>query len=596
VNAKKAHPLADHIVTKETFRMTLLSRFVHRISPDSSAATTPARGDDSATRSAGSATSTKKSHVVSGQTPISDRLELRPSRTAPVKDAPERGASKQSQSDSSCAASEARSVVRAMERSYGSVRERIALARTPRWAVLGATFLGLLVPAAGAASAQAATLQPWWHLDTSVRPAVLPPGGEGSVVARASNLGNETTSGPSEISLELPAGLELVEEGGVPQVSFLAFSRGRALGDSNLAPKRCSFSGPLITCQTEPSDPAAAYAAYITAKLAEFGIPDEPPYREEFEGAEEFTRQHFEEEEDYVKPLAPYEYIEIRVKVKATSAEPGPFTATASGGGSAAASRQEAVRISGSPPAFGTEHYDLLPEEEDGSIDARAGSHPYQLTTTFALNQNAEETFADNSKGFVHPPALARNLHFRLPPGQIGNATVVPRCSASDFTALASQRVNLCPPDTAIGVANVTIDEPNALGLASYPVPLWNLQPAFGEPARFGFEIFGTPVILDTAVRSGKAGTPDGDYGVTVSTANTSQLVNLLAATVTFWGTPGDPIHDNSRGWSCLTGGKLAELAGGEIVTGPCKPEEQKSPAAFLTLPTNCAAPFATTV
>jgi hypothetical protein len=536
VNAKKAHRLTDYLVTKETTRMTLFPHFLRRLSPFSSAAaTTQARGDDTATRVV----------AVASAGPSEARTQ---------------GAG-------------IAALFRRLTTQHRAVSGVVSVA-----AALGVGAFSIATPA----SAQAAA--PWWHLDTSVRPAVIPPAGEGVLDARASNLGNETTSGPSILSLELPAGLELVEEGGVPQVTFVAFHNSHG----NLASKRCAVSASLITCQTEPSDPTAAYAAYITAKLAEFGIPDEPPHREQFEEA--FTRQAFEEEEDFVKPLAPYEYIDLRVKVRATGAAPGPFTAVASGA-AAAVSRRQPVRISGSPPAFGAESYELLPEEEGGSINARAGSHPYQLTTTFALNQNANEPTFSGDEQYARPPALARNLHFRLPPGQIGNPTTVPRCDALDFSTYATSKVNLCPPDTAIGVASVTFDEPVLIGLNTYPVPLWNLQPAFGEPARFGFEVFGTPVILDTAVRSGKAGTPDGDYGVTVTTANTSQLINFIAASVTFWGTPGDPSHDGSRGWSCLSGGQLAEG-----VLGPCKSQEQKSPAAFLTLPTDCGSPFATTV
>jgi hypothetical protein len=460
----------------------------------------------------------------------------------------------------------------------GRVAALLARPRTLQLAVFAAAVLVLGTVEASPASAA----EPWWHLDTSVRPAVIPPGGEGAIFVRASNVGNSCTARPdaegdrcaeasegipSEVSFELPSGLELVEEGGVPHMSFVAFSVNQ--GTQELGPG--SPSAPFLrNCTVTDRRVGCSTAATIVS-----------------------SGEHFEN----IESLAPYEYIEMRARVRVTSPEPGPITAAASGGGAPTVSRQVPVSIGGSPVAFGAEHYDLVPEEEGGTVDARAGSHPYQLTTTFALDQNGPEAKGTSLGGenYARPPAMARNLHFRLPPGQIGNATAVPRCDGPDFAHEVTGRVNLCPPATAIGAATVTIDVPGdglgALGLQSYPVPLWNLQPAFGEPARFGFEIFGTPVILDTAVRSGKAGTPDGDYGVTVTAASNSQAVNILAATVTFWGTPGDPSHDKSRGWSCLARGHFGITAG----LGACKPEEQKTPAAFLTLPTNCAAPFATT-
>src|SRR6185312_1036382 len=99
------------------------------------------------------------------------------------------------------------------------------------------------------------------------------------------------------------------------------------------------------------------------------------------------------------------------------------------------------------------------------------------------------------------------------------------------------------------GAALITIYEPTLLhGVSSLPVPVFNLAPAVGEPARFGFEIFENPVILDTSLRTG------GDYGVTVNVKNISELPNFVASRVTFWGVPGDPRHDSQRGWPCILG------------------------------------------
>ena len=138
-----------------------------------------------------------------------------------------------------------------------------------------------------------------------------------------------------------------------------------------------------------------------------------------------------------------------------------------------------------------------------GGLDTHAGSHPFQLTTTLILNQNDDP---------LRPPALPRNLQFKLPPGLIGNATAIAKCSIPDFLhRIPGGVVDQCSGDTAIGVAAITIDEPEFLGLVSWPVPLFNLVPDHGEPARFGFELGGTPVTIDTSVRSGS------DYGVVVS-------------------------------------------------------------------------------
>ncbi len=112
-------------------------------------------------------------------------------------------------------------------------------------------------------------------------------------------------------------------------------------------------------------------------------------------------------------------------------------------------------------------------------------------------------------------------------------------------------------------------------------MPLFNLTPARGEPARFGFELVGSPVTLDTSVRTGS------DYGVTVSVSNITQLITFLSSTVTFWGVPGSSAHDASRGWGCVVGGKWAEESGLE-----CQSTSQPNPPPFLTLPTECTPSF----
>ncbi len=200
--------------------------------------------------------------------------------------------------------------------------------------------------------------------------------------------------------------------------------------------------------------------------------------------------------------------------------------------------------IGAGAPSFGVEDFTMVPEEEGGGVDMQAGSHPYQLTTTFELNQSGD-------------PAAARRrsratCKFNLPPGLVGNATLLPQCSDLDFRHVVNRRVwkTSARPTPSSAWPSVTVDEPINLQLSTkFPVPLFNLVPEKGEPARFGFEAASAPVTLDTAVRTGS------DYGVVVNVTNITQLVNFISSTVTFWGVPGDQSHDSARGWSCLVGG-----------------------------------------
>jgi hypothetical protein len=140
-------------------------------------------------------------------------------------------------------------------------------------------------------------------------------------------------------------------------------------------------------------------------------------------------------------------------------------------------------------------------------------------------------------------------------------------------------QTNLCPASTVVGVATVAAFEPLEK-LITKTVPVFNLVPAVGEPARFGFEVAGKiPVVIDTSVRSGR------DYGVVASVRNATQVGGLLSSQVTLWGVPGDPRHNDERGWECVAGGAFD----GEIrKTCPASSQEPERP--FLTLPTSCAA------
>jgi hypothetical protein len=111
-------------------------------------------------------------------------------------------------------------------------------------------------------------------------------------------------------------------------------------------------------------------------------------------------------------------------------------------------------------------------------------------------------------------------------------------------------------------------------------VPVFNLVPARGEPARFGFEVLGAvPIVIDTAVRSGR------DYAVTASVYNATQTAGVVNSQVTLWGVPGDPRHDNARGWECVEGGHYRGQIKKTCPTSPGLPREP-----FLTMPTSCPA------
>ncbi len=281
--------------------------------------------------------------------------------------------------------------------------------------------------------------------------------------------------------------------------------------------------------------------------------------------------------------LPSYESIEVEVFTSLQGSPPvqgAPGTISVSGGNAPAASGPQNITVSPDPVPYGVERFSAQAEEEGGGIARQAGGHPFQFTTTIQLNSGAWTTDA-NHNPIVEQPALPRNLRFPLPSGQVGNATVMPECSMEDFlshiTGKAAFFVDKCPDQTAIGAAAVTFNVPGTVGYWREAVPVFNLPPAFGEPARFGIMPGGDPVVIDTALD------PDS-HKIIASVRNTTQVAQLFSSTLSFWGYPSDPRHDSARGWACT----FHE----ENDFGPCTRPPALPETAFLRMPVNCNTPL----
>src|ERR1700730_186493 len=168
-----------------------------------------------------------------------------------------------------------------------------------------------------AVSVPAYASSPWWSLYSGARPANLPPGGEGLIVARAVNAGDAASTGSVTLSDTLPAGVS------AQSVSFYAFALG--LGKTDL-------SGIPGACETTPGRVQCVY-------------PGEPS--------------------GFLPVVNPYEYIEMRIAVKvAGNAVSGGNRVQATGGGATGASLEHPVVVDGAPTPFGVEDLRFVPEEE----------------------------------------------------------------------------------------------------------------------------------------------------------------------------------------------------------------------------------------
>lgn len=228
---------------------------------------------------------------------------------------------------------------------------------------------------------------------------------------------------------------------------------------------------------------------------------------------------------------------------------------------------------------FGFQRFENRFINRDGSPDFQAGRHPWEMITGFALNTTT------NGIGQIVPDGDLKDTWVELPAGFVGDPSVTPKCTQAELhtpnTHIESGGgfpSGSCPDDTEVGIVHVR-------GLLEgevkeFYVGLFNVVPPAGVPAEFGFDAYGTVVVLDPSVRTG------GDYGVTVESSDTSQVVGIDVVTAILWGVPGDSSHDSLRG-ECLE-------ASGE---SGCSHRFQGAVKPFLSLPTSCSpTPLTTTI
>jgi hypothetical protein len=220
-------------------------------------------------------------------------------------------------------------------------------------------------------------------------------------------------------------------------------------------------------------------------------------------------------------------------------------------------------------------------ENQDGTPDTQAGSHPYEYTTAVHLNE--EVRTIRGAVGKVPKPyrfpegGSARNIEISLPAGLVGDPAAVPQCPAGELADLSTSNEGSCPADTQVGYALLELSGPTSYHFDITPA-VYDVVPARGQPAEFGMNILGTPVVLVPSVRTG------GDYGIDVKFTSIPQGFEMIGGTVTLWGVPGASGHDPYR-VPCLayegeTPTSLCSLA----FTGNVKP--------FLSLPTSCSGPL----
>jgi hypothetical protein len=377
-------------------------------------------------------------------------------------------------------------------------------------------------------------------------PTKVSPLHSGTIEVNVYNTGAKPSTGPVTVTDVLPAGVVAREAGDVQNGNSEVIGEGglwectgNAPGESPRKPTKFEKPATVVTCTNSKSLPIAE----VYGSSAETGSG---------------TVAH------------------IGIAIDAGSAsvphEEGTFTSSvtvAGGGASSPASTSLPIVVSATPASFGFQDLDGWFSSADGRTDTQAGSHPYGFTFSFNLNTVRLPT-GELSSGIYPAGGEGRDLTVDLPPGFIGNPTVIPQCTRQQFD------YEECPPSTQVGIDQAGVGLSGALPIVPFRVsfPVYNLVPPSGVPAEFAFDLAGVQTFLDANVRSG------GDYGLVVHVNNIG-TIRLMYNNVTFWGEPSDSQHNPSRF------SKNGDLVNGQPACQQgCASSAARVP--FLTLPTSC--------
>lgn len=198
-------------------------------------------------------------------------------------------------------------------------------------------------------------------------------------------------------------------------------------------------------------------------------------------------------------------------------------------------------------------HTSIAALNKDGTLDTRAGGHPYSFQVHFDLKTD-EQGITEGGE--------MRDVLVDLPPGLLGNPHAVPACSPQQFEGQAPD----CPPGTQVGILRA-----NVRTIGEVFGPIYNIAPPPGVAAELGFDSVGLLSLQSASVRS------DEGYAIGISAPDLP--LEVTSVTETIWGTPADPGHTPERG---------REASGGVPSEAPLLP--------FLTMPTSCQSPPEMTV
>jgi hypothetical protein len=254
---------------------------------------------------------------------------------------------------------------------------------------------------------QASAEAPAWKLIGINLPTSTAPGGEGTLMLVAGNVGGAPTSGPITLTDTFPDELTPI-------------STEEVDNDSGPASIDCDISGQEVSCTA-------------------------------------------------AGPVAPGRHLEVRIFFEADPLTPAgtlPNEATISGGGAPTGTVDTGATISATPPPFG-----FLPPsaggpstaitDTNGEAATLAGSHPYQLTVNLGFP-------TERASGSLVSAGHPRDITVDLPRGMVIDPAATPvLCTEAE---LVTETTPGCPVASQLGTITITTFEASGFKAATSPL------------------------------------------------------------------------------------------------------------------------------
>ena len=222
----------------------------------------------------------------------------------------------------------------------------------------------------------------------------------------------------------------------------------------------------------------------------------------------------------------------VRADVGAREGELLESRFAVAGGGASPAATVDPVRVTSAAPVFGVDAFDGQLTDAAGDPLTQAGGHPASAAVSFDLN-----TFTNPLPigGAAWPVEPVKDVLVDLPPGLVGDPTVVDQCTLGQ---LASSRAltnrTLCPPTAQVGTISLRMNNRPLIPPVLGTLAVYNMVPPPDAPARFGFVVSGTVVVFDARCA----------LGATMAFGQRAERLGGASGrgtTFTFWGVPADP-------------------------------------------------------